>query len=518
MEKKKKKKQPPKQLLTPAKYIQLKARSLPIAVCYINEDWKSKRMADILVARKQPSGNFTVAIFHVDLLCLGVKNATSKFNLTPLEFDYSTSTDVLKRRTNISYNEVHSIIYGALAFAQEEAGFAPHPHFTLAQYLLEENSDKIPLIEYEFGKDGKPFLAVQTRLEASKYLPKLRQRFGDNFPFIIVEDELKKYKDYDKEDIDDEDLDDELREFSREDSSSELTPSIGEKIIKLFNKRKKKYAEEKALTHTTNAYVHPEYPDNLELINTEVEALYNKNLYYSFPRRAIKQLLALSRETLIEDLNQIILYELGKSCDTITDEMRDKYANTITHVLFLLGEIKATESLQTVLEIFRQNDESFNFHFANTHATTVRPTLYHIARNQIDVLLAYMKEPGLYSYARGFITPAVAAIAVNEPERREEIIDWFRQLLRFLIVNVADSSVYDASLAGTIVADLLDINATELLPEIKELYDTKQVDFVCCGKYPEVEQRMLKGVKSLADFSMPDIFHRYRDYEKQWKP
>ena len=37
--------------------------------------------------------------------------------------------------------------------------------------MLEEDDDKIPLIEYEYGKDGKHTLVAHSGLEASRYLP-----------------------------------------------------------------------------------------------------------------------------------------------------------------------------------------------------------------------------------------------------------------------------------------------------------------------------------------------------------
>lgn len=504
-----KKKPQPQHPLSPAKYIQLKGRSLPIASCHINSDWQEAGMANIIVVRKHQSGNFTIGHYLVDTFCLGVKDTIYQFSITVEELE--RLTDQMPFCTAISYNEVHNIIYGALDFAQEEAGIAPHSYFELTQYLLEEDTDEIPLIEYEFGKDGKPFLAVQTRLEASKYLSKLQQRYGKDFAYLIREDEEEKYDEYE---------DWEKKEEEEEDLFSNLDPAFTKKMLKNLEKMKRNYEKTAALTHTTYAYAYPEYPATLELMHSELKAVYNMDFFYALPREVIQQLLALPRETLIADLNQIILYELGKSYKVITDEKRNKYANTLTHILFLLGELKATESLQAVLEILRQDDASIDFHFGDTCLEILRPTLYYIARNQTGALLAFMKEPGLDLFARSYILPVLTTIAANEPERREEVIDWFRQLLRFLNANVTDSSVYDATLAGILLSELLDIHATELLPEIKKLYDTGQVDFMCCGKYPEVEKEMLEDLESITDYPypLPDIYQRYQDYEEEWKP
>ena len=52
--------------------------------------------------------------------------------------------------------------------------------------MLEEDTDDIPLIEYEYGKDGKHFLVCRSELEASRYLPLMRQNLGEgNYNYLI---------------------------------------------------------------------------------------------------------------------------------------------------------------------------------------------------------------------------------------------------------------------------------------------------------------------------------------------
>lgn len=252
------------------------------------------------------------------------------------------------------------------------------------------------------------------------------------------------------------------------------------------------------------------------LVHNELKAIYTKKYYFKLPRRVIIQLLDLPRETLIADLNQIILYELGKSNGDIHPKMYEEYCNTITHALFLLGELKATESLQTVLEILRQDYPCLDFHFSDSRIEVLCPTLYYIGRNQTDELMAFMKEPGLDCFLRSDAVHVLTFIGMNEPQRRGEIIEWFRQLLRFLITNVSDSAVYDATLAGTLMLDLIDLHATELLPEIKELCDIEQIDLTCCGPYEEIEQEILESQQPLGDYTLHHIYQRYQQYEATW--
>ncbi|WP_153800722.1 hypothetical protein [Foetidibacter luteolus] len=62
------------QKLSPKKYIETKARSLPIYRCYATQDWEATKMASVVVMRRHVNGNVTVGFYLVDLMCLGIKD------------------------------------------------------------------------------------------------------------------------------------------------------------------------------------------------------------------------------------------------------------------------------------------------------------------------------------------------------------------------------------------------------------------------------------------------------------
>lgn len=271
------------------------------------------------------------------------------------------------------------------------------------------------------------------------------------------------------------------------------------------------------LPSTPYAYVYPDYPPQIKLHHPEIKVLYERKNFFKLPKTAINKLLALPRESLINDLNQLILYELYKYHDGITDDMCTQYVNSVTHVLFLLGELKATESLPFVLELLRQNEETLEFLFGISQEDAFRMTLYYIGGNQLDRLLEFMKEPGLSPYGRATIFTALSTVAINEPERRAEVIEWFRKLIRFLIDHIDDNTVYDALLAGSLITALLDLNARELHQEIKELYDTKAVNTLECGIYEVVKEELCEAYPPEGDYSVLDIYNRYKAYANHWK-
>lgn len=156
MSRKKNKPTPP--ALSPRKYILTRARSLDIYKCLVNKNWRESGLASLIIMRQHSNGHITSGSYLVDLFARGVKDTDYIFNKAEsdlLELIYEQwPEDYLQE---IPYNLAHNIIYGGAAFA-EEHGFKQHPAFELTQYLLEEDTDAIEIIELEFGKEGKPFI------------------------------------------------------------------------------------------------------------------------------------------------------------------------------------------------------------------------------------------------------------------------------------------------------------------------------------------------------------------------
>ena len=173
--------------LSPKKYIETKARTLPIYKCYVNEGWKTVGLANVFVLRKHINGNITMGIFLADVFCLGVKEVTYFFNYTQLEID-----KILKRvnkigNIEIDYNLAHNIIYAAHDFAMEY-DIHPHKDFAIAKYILEEDDDNIPLIDIKVGgQNGYPFLVVKNPNQHKDALEKLKKNAGEGYYDYLCE-------------------------------------------------------------------------------------------------------------------------------------------------------------------------------------------------------------------------------------------------------------------------------------------------------------------------------------------
>ena len=80
---------------------------------------------------------------------MGVKDAFGDVNMSVGTFEeiLDNSFDLVE----IDYPTVHNIIYGAVEFAGE-ADIEPHDAYWTWKGVLDEDSDRIPFIDIEFGK------------------------------------------------------------------------------------------------------------------------------------------------------------------------------------------------------------------------------------------------------------------------------------------------------------------------------------------------------------------------------
>ena len=462
-------------VMSDKQFLRDKVRQAPIVECYMTTNYGETGIADVLVARQHKGGKYSFAAFYIDTYCTGVKDTCYYLRIDEEEYRKIADDLVDVGGKKVSYEEVHNFIYGAIAFA-EDAGIKPHEDFALTRYILEEDTEDIPLIDFDYGREGKYLLVANNRLEASKYLSLLEMNLDeDEYDYCIEND-------------------------SEEDDDDFL--SLAD------NPMFKTYGPD-----TEYTYVHPEYPTELKLENPIVGRL-AESTSLALDREEIDEYLALPHDSLRRDLEHLVLYLTGLTCDEISKEQWKTLYTGVIHALVLLGEVGNEESLDVVLETLRQTQDYMDYHFGDFAEDVYVPTLYKIAANSLDKLLAFAKEEGLYTYLHYQIFPAVVMMMKQAPERRHEFIEWWREVLQFATEKIADTQWMDSTLCGLFICDLIEVEAEELLPEIKALFDTGLVDEGCCGRYSSVE-RDIQSISYPRDKKHPtDIYERYKAFAK----
>jgi hypothetical protein len=194
------------QMLSPENYIRQRARTLSIFECWINDNWEETGLASIMVARKHSNGNITSGMYLVDLKCLGVKDAHYFFNIPEYEFrELLEHAGETMNMESLSYTLAHNIIFAGIEFAGEY-GFKPHKDFTsVAQYILEEDTDEVELMEIECGRNGKPAYVrgpYESDAWAAQIVVQLERTAGPGNYYFFDQ------KDFDDDNFDDDDDED----------------------------------------------------------------------------------------------------------------------------------------------------------------------------------------------------------------------------------------------------------------------------------------------------------------------
>lgn len=164
-------------------YIKTRARQLPLGKCYAFGNWKYQKYTPVVVTRCHKQGTFTIGMYIVDMFCRGVVDSEFLFNKTPEELDEllkTLSEPPILVMEEMPYEVAHNLVYGAVDFA-EEAGIEPDKTFAITHYILEEDDDRIPLMEFEFGENGVHHLHAMTEEEKAYFEPIMRQNLGSNY-------------------------------------------------------------------------------------------------------------------------------------------------------------------------------------------------------------------------------------------------------------------------------------------------------------------------------------------------
>lgn len=231
----------------------------------------------------------------------------------------------------------------------------------------------------------------------------------------------------------------------------------------------------------------------------------------------IDRILDLSHDDLRQDLEQIIRYHICLGCDDIPDEYdSETFDGSLFNALMLIAEVGTPDSsLDAVLDVMRQSSEFLLCHICDCGHHVFPSTLYKLGQHSLDRLLAFVKEEGVDIYAKCEVFPVVVQIGLRQPERHEEVIEWFRQVLRFA---TNECEAFDSELAGLLVCDIIDLQATELKPELDALFET---GFVCegiCGSYASVIRDLsdLRHLGRLEDCIL-DIHKRFEVFQERFE-
>jgi len=246
--------------------------------------------------------------------------------------------------------------------------------------------------------------------------------------------------------------------------------------------------------------------------HAELNVLYQKG--FNIEEDVIRSILDLPKKTLIPDLEKILYDSIERF-----EYFYEKYLNGeilyeelefVHHALFLLSELKSIESIDSVLNILRQDEKYYKLYFNDLLTEITWEPFYKISQNRLDKLKIFMFEPGGYTYAKSVIPDVVEQVALYQ-DRGEEVKGWFNDVFEFYLNSSLEDNVIDSDVIAFMITSVADIQIKELLPVIKKLFDKQIVSLNICGNYNEIEKYILK--KSTYDHKREilTIFDRYKE-------
>jgi len=200
----------------------------------------------------------------------------------------------------------------------------------------------------------------------------------------------------------------------------------------------------------------------------------------------IAEILQLPKEDLIVDFEAMIddgiqrydiLKDLGFNQDTY---------DFVIHAMYFLGALKSESSLEKVLNLLRMGSEFMDFWFGDMREDFFHPVLFSLGEQQLDKLKSFVLEENIDGFNRLLATHAVAQIALHQPHRRSEVINWFKEVYTYHLDCPNNTGLIDTDFLAMSVGYVIDFRGKELIPIITKMYENKWIPDNIEGNLEEI--------------------------------
>ena len=160
----------------------------PVHECLVTGAISDLGMGNVFLARRFPGSQIGLAVFLVDLYCLGVKDAM--FVVVSRDA-YAARIDMMRVKEKLEPIDpccARKLIEGSVAYAKR-LGFVPHSDYILARPLIAEVDIEACETEFEYGESGKPFYVAgpnDSPVRVRRIMNTLTNSVGrDGFHFMV---------------------------------------------------------------------------------------------------------------------------------------------------------------------------------------------------------------------------------------------------------------------------------------------------------------------------------------------
>lgn len=254
--------------------------------------------------------------------------------------------------------------------------------------------------------------------------------------------------------------------------------------------------------------------------HTELIELYNYE--YDIPQSLLADYLSLPRESLILDLETIIMDAVARN-EFFVNNSSELSNYFPIHAIYLLSELKSENSLSVIFTILSYNSDFLDFWFGYELAEYLWKPIYILGKNNVDSLKEFILKPGIDYHTKMAVSEAVTQMYYHKDKSKIEVLGFYTEVFNgFLFANLNDNLI-DSSLIGFLLCDCLDMNLIELLPLINQLFEKEYVNEMIVGSFEDVKSGFSNPSRIKDKKEVLDIYKEYQkligysDENADWK-
>ena len=236
--------------------------------------------------------------------------------------------------------------------------------------------------------------------------------------------------------------------------------------------------------------------------HTEISALYEYSLD-GLPDSVFEQLMALPRASLVADLEKVLYDAMQRYEHFCADDFEDTTNSFPVHALYVLVYIKAEEALPTVLNLLRQGEEVMEYWFSEDCVSYLSYPLFVLGQHKPDLLKGFMFERHIYGPAKCIVVEVMSQVAIHTPERRPEVIEWFREVWNYFFDNEEDTDLIDSHVLDMMASYIMDFKGYELLPEIERGFSKNWISEMMMGDLETIKADIVKPIDMYDKMPIP---------------
>ena len=241
--------------------------------------------------------------------------------------------------------------------------------------------------------------------------------------------------------------------------------------------------------------------------HTEIHQLYQLGFKNATP--VLNLILALPRATVIQDL-ELVLQDGIERYPYFADKEWSVFTHSFPlHALFLLMELKATESLDSILDFLQYEEEFLELYIGDFLTEEMWQCLYLLGKEKPTLLKEFLLKPGVYGFAKSAVAKALMQISILEPHRSKEIEMLFEELLCFFINAKEEDNVIDPTFLGLMIGDVADAQFITLFPLVERLYDLEYIDKSLEGDFDDFMNNQDIHIRSGSNYKLQTLSEIY---------